>query len=97
MIIHYGYTDGSGRYYVTIDAEKCDACNACIEKCPQNVLTLDTIMIDLDDKEVAVVDDAQRKKLQYSCATCHQENQANEILCVQACEKGAITTTWEKK
>jgi len=35
MIIHYGYKDGSGSYYVTIDADKCDACNACIEKCPQ--------------------------------------------------------------
>ncbi len=94
MIIHYGYTDGSGKYYVSIDAEKCDACNACIEQCPENVLILDMVMIDIDDKQVAVVDEVQRKKLQYTCAGCHQ---GDKIPCVQACEKGAITTTWEKK
>lgn len=94
MIIHYGYEDGSGRYYVSIDAEKCDACNACIEKCPENVLQIDTVMVDLDDKQVAVVDDAKRKKLQYTCAVCHQ---GKEIPCILACEKGAITATWEKK
>ncbi len=93
MIIHYGYTDGSGKYYVSIDAEKCNTCKVCIEKCPQNVLTIDTVMIDLDDKEVAVVDENQRKKLQYTCASCHQ---GEEIPCIKACKEGAIKTTWEK-
>lgn len=94
MIIHYGYEDGSGKYYVSIDAEKCDACSACIEICPQKVLKIDTVMIDIDDKEVAVVDEAQRKKLHYACAFCHQ---GNKIPCVQACVKGAIFATWQKK
>ena len=94
MIIHYGYEDGSGRYYVSIDAEKCDACAACIEKCPQKILTFDTVMIDLDDKRVAVVDETQRKKIGYLCASCHE---GNNIHCVQACEKGAIVAAWEKK
>ncbi|MBN2567804.1 MAG: 4Fe-4S binding protein [Deltaproteobacteria bacterium] len=94
MIIHYGYEDGSGRYYVSIDAEKCDACNACIEKCPQKVLKIDTVMLDLEDKQVAVADDTQRKKIRYLCASCHQ---SKEILCIRACGKGAITATWEKK
>lgn len=93
MIIHYGYKDGSGSYYVSIDAQKCDACNVCIEKCPENVLTIDTVMIDIDDKQVAVVDEAQKKKLQYLCASCHE---GKEVPCVGACEKGAITATWEK-
>jgi ferredoxin len=94
MIIHYGYEDGSGKYYVSIDAEKCDACNACIEQCPQSVLKIDTVMIDIEDKQVAVVDEAQRKKIQYTCASCHQ---MKEIPCVRACEKGAIAATWQKK
>lgn len=97
MIIHYGYNDGSGSYYVSIDAEKCDACNACIEICPEQALKIDTVMIDLDDKPVAVVDETSRKKLQYVCAACHLKNQAEEIPCIRACEKGAIATTWEKK
>ncbi len=95
MIIHYGYTDASGKYYVSIDAEKCDLCNACIEQCPQKILKSDEVMIDIEDKEVAVVDDAYRKKLQYTCAACHQGN--DDVPCVAACEKGAVATSWEKK
>jgi Fe-S-cluster-containing hydrogenase component 2 len=94
MIIHYGYEDGSGKYYVSIDAEKCDGCSSCINKCPQKALVIDAVLIDLEDKPVAVVHEAHRKKLQYSCASCHQDK---EIHCVQACEKGAIGATWQKK
>jgi Fe-S-cluster-containing dehydrogenase component len=94
MIIHYGYEDGSGRYYVSIDAEKCNACNDCIERCPQKVLAMDTVMIDIEDKNVAVVLESQRKKLKYTCAPCHE---GNNIQCVQACQTGAIVATWEKK
>ena len=94
MIIHYGYEDGSGRYYVSIDAETCDACNACVEQCPQKALKIDTVMIDIEDKAVAVVDELHRKKLQYVCASCHQ---GKETPCARACEKGAIVAIWEKK
>jgi Fe-S-cluster-containing dehydrogenase component len=94
MIIHYGYADASGKYYVSIDAEKCDGCNSCIERCPEKALKIDTVMVDLDDKQVAVFDEAQRKKIQYICASCHL---GKEIPCVQVCEKGAIVATWQKK
>lgn len=93
MIIHYGYADGSGKYYVSIDAEKCDACCACIAQCPRKILKIETILVDLDDKQVAVVAEEYRKKLQYTCAVCHQA----EIPCIRACEKGAIAATWIKK
>jgi ferredoxin len=94
MIIHYGYEDASGKYYVSIDAEKCDACNICIEKCPEKVLKIDMVMLDLDDKPVAVVHESHRKKIQYTCASCHQKK---ELHCVQACAKGAISATWKTK
>jgi len=94
MIIHYGYEDGSGAYYVSIDAEKCNACNACIEICPQKAIVLDTVMIDIEDKRVAVIDETQRKKIKYICALCHRNK---DVRCVQACEKGAVTATWEQK
>lgn len=94
MITHYGYTDGSGTFYVSIDAEKCNGCRSCIEICPQKILTIDTVMLDLDDKEVAVVHESQRKKIKYTCASCHQ---GNEIPCVRSCEKEAIVATWEPK
>lgn len=94
MIIHYGYADGSGKYYVSIDAETCDACNDCIQVCPHHILKIDTVLVDLDDKQVAVVAEAHRKKIQYTCASCHQ---GKEIPCLRACKKGAIATTWQKK
>jgi ferredoxin len=92
MITHYGYTDGSGKFYVSIDAEKCNGCRSCIEVCPSAILAIDTVMIDIDDKDVAVVLETQRKKLKYTCAACHQEN---KIPCVAACKEGAIVATWE--
>jgi ferredoxin len=92
MIIHYGYTDASGKYYVSIDAEKCNTCKACIEKCPQKILTLENVMIDLDFKDVAAVTEAQRKKLKYTCGPCHE---GKEIPCVQSCREGAIVATWQ--
>jgi ferredoxin len=94
MIIHYGYEDGSGRYYVSIDADMCDACNDCIAQCPQKIIKIDTVMIDIDDKEVAVVDDSYRRKIKDTCGACHKQH---EIHCIRACTKGAIATTWEQK
>jgi NAD-dependent dihydropyrimidine dehydrogenase PreA subunit len=94
MITHFGYTDGSGKYYVSIDDEKCDGCKSCVEKCPQKILTIDTVMVDLDDKDVAAVLESQRKKIKYTCASCHQ---GKELPCVLACTKGAIGATWETK
>jgi ferredoxin len=94
MIIHYGYEDGSGKYYVSIDAETCNACGACIEKCPQKILAFEEVLIDLDFKQAAVVKETERKKIKYSCGSCHE---GKDIPCVQACEKGAIVATWAKK
>jgi ferredoxin len=94
MITHYGYEDGSGSFYVSIDAEKCDACNACVDQCPQKVLAIDTVMIDIEDKRAAVVDEARRKRIKYTCASCHQQS---DVRCVLACTKGAVSATWAQR
>jgi len=94
MIIHYGYEDGSGRYYVSINAETCTMCGACITACPQKIITSDLVMIDIDDKQVAVIDDACRKRLRDTCGMCHKDG---NVKCVTACTMGAISATWEPK
>jgi Fe-S-cluster-containing hydrogenase component 2 len=88
MITHYGYTDGSGEYYIIIDTDKCNGCGKCISKCPESALQLETVLIDLDDKTVASVTEVHRKKIKYTCSSCKPEN--NNTPCVIACEGKAI-------
>ena len=37
MKISYGYSDGTGEYYITVDTGKCDGCGKCVEACPAAV------------------------------------------------------------
>ena len=93
MITHYGYSDGSGDYYITIDTDRCNGCGKCVKQCPQSALQLETMLIDLEDKTVASVNEDSRKKIRYTCAACKPE--ANMPPCVFACETKAINCTWK--
>ena len=44
MITHYGYSDGSGEYYITIDSDKCNGCGICVKQCPMSALQLETFV-----------------------------------------------------
>jgi ferredoxin len=93
LITHYGYTDGSGEYYIVIDADKCNGCGKCVSKCPMGVLQLETMLIDLDDKTVASVKEDQHRNLRYTCAECKPESGITP--CTIACEQKAIKTSWK--
>jgi ferredoxin len=93
VITYYGYADGSGEYYIVIDADKCDGCGKCVKTCPQNVLQLETMLIDLDDKTVASVTEEQRKKLRYSCSECKPES--GQTPCTSSCGQKAVKTSWK--
>lgn len=95
VITYYGYQDGSGEYYIVIDAEKCDGCADCIKVCPKCALKLETVFIDLEDKLVAVVTEEQRKKIKYTCFPCKPED--GNVPCVQACNQNAIKCIWKPK
>ena len=95
MITHYGYSDGSGEFYVVIDAAKCNGCGNCIEKCPQKALEMTTLLIDLEDKTVAAVTEQHRKKIKYTCSSCKPENGGSP--CVMACSQDAIKCVWNPR
>ena len=95
MITHYGYSDGSGDYYITLDTDKCNGCGLCIQKCPQGMLQLETIFIDLEDKTVASVKEEHRKKIKYTCASCKPET--NKTICQLACKTEALKCTWKEQ
>jgi len=93
MITHYGYIDGSGEYYISIDAEKCNGCCKCIKECPQQALELGSVMVDLEEKLVATVAENHRRKIKYTCSPCKPES--GKAPCVVACDQNAITCTWK--
>jgi Fe-S-cluster-containing hydrogenase component 2 len=95
VITYYGYQDGSGEYYIVIDAEKCNGCGDCIEKCPQGALKMETMFIDLEDKLVAAVTEEHRKKIRYTCSPCKPESSV--VPCVKACDQKAIQCIWKQK
>lgn len=91
MIYNYGYQDGSGEYYITIDGEKCSACRKCIEVCPHGVLEL---WIDDDDKLIAKVADIASKKISYICTACRSVSAPSLHPCNQVCEPAALVHSW---
>lgn len=93
MIANYGYKDGSGEYYITIDTDKCTGCGSCVDACPGGVMAVGEDEHDpMSDEEVAFVTDAERKKIKYTCAPCKGEGKTPP--CMEACEPGAITHSW---
>ena len=91
MIAHYGYKDGSGEYFISIDSNKCTGCEKCIPACPGNVLEM--ITDDYDDT-VAAVTDEQRRKIKYTCMQCKPSTGERDLPCVNVCEPVAIVHSW---
>lgn len=93
MLAHYGYKDGSGDYYISIDTDKCGACptRGCVAACPAKVFE---IITDDYDEKVAAVTAQHVKKLKYSCAPCKPNAGRIELPCCSACPSEAITHSW---
>ena len=91
MTVHYGYTDGTGDYFITIDSGRCDGCGDCVEACPAGVLVL--AREDGNQPRAKLREDA-RKRIALLCPgfdSCSSRNEAN---CHSVCLKDAIAHTW---
>ena len=92
---NYGYKDGSGEFFITIDTDLCNSCGSCVKACAANVLEMAEDELDpLGDEIIATVSEEHRKKIKYSCAPCKPSGEAKELPCVLACEPGAIEHSW---
>ena len=88
MIYNYGYQDGLGEFYITIDGELCDGCAQCVSACSSGVLEMWT---DDYDSYVVKVVDREKKRISYTCAACTPDSHVRPRLCHAACKAGAIT------
>lgn len=95
MIAHYGYQDGTGEYYISIDTVHCAACpvgNACVSACPQQMFE----MIEDDyGQPMAWIKEDSRRWLSDDCTPCKKASADQSGLpCVAACTPGAIEHSW---
>lgn len=93
MTANYGYTDGSGNYYITINTEACPTCqsHACVAACPERMFAVEPD--DYDDL-AAMVKREFTKQLKYKCAPCKPLANPPPPPCVAACPAAAITHSW---
>jgi ferredoxin len=96
MIVDYGYKDGSGEYFISIDTNKCNGCGACIPACPAQVFELKTEdpYDPFREEPVVVVKEEERKKINFTCSPCKPVSNRSPLPCMQACPSEAITHSW---
>jgi ferredoxin len=95
MIANYGYKDGSGEFFISIDTDKCDGCGKCMEICTWGVMVVGDDENDpLREEPVARVSEEHRKKIKYSCAQCKPVSGATTPPCILSCEPEAISHSW---
>jgi len=89
--VQYGYSDGTGEYFITIDTGLCNGCGECVKSCPAGIFTTEE---DGSAEPRAKVKEDARKKLAFLCpgaAACQTRNGGN---CHSVCPTDAITHSW---
>jgi ferredoxin len=92
---NYGYSDGSGDWYISIHSAACNGCGDCVEACPASLFELTKDEFDpLSDELKAGIKKSEQKSLKYACATCKPRQNRPPLPCVAACIPGAIAHSW---
>lgn len=86
MIIQYGYIDGTGEYFISIDNVKCDGCKKCIQVCPEDIFE---IFFDEFDNIKVKVKDENTRKIGYICLGINGCGKCRKI-----CQLSAIDLSW---
>jgi predicted CoA-substrate-specific enzyme activase len=89
--VQYGYSDGTGNYFITVDTSLCDGCGKCVPACPSDIIE---VAADEGGQLKARVKEEARQKLALLCPG-HKECVGRlGVNCQRACTRDAISHTW---
>ena len=96
VLANYGYSDGSGNYFITIDTDKCNGCGNCVTACPVGVFEVveEDPNDPMNDGPIAIVSQDRINKLNYECSLCKPSKNRPDLPCMAACKAGAISHSW---
>jgi predicted CoA-substrate-specific enzyme activase len=91
MKVQYGYSDGTGEYFITIDTALCDGCGECVLACPSAVFTMEKTD---SAQPVARVREEVRKRLSLVCPGINSCKATCRVNCHSVCKQEAISHSW---
>ncbi len=91
MLVHYGYTDASGDYRISIDQDVCDGCGKCVDVCPEELFMIEE---DDYDREVAMIKDDLVRQIGYRCPGHQRCKDKIGETCQEVCPHDIISLTW---
>ena len=92
---NYGYSDGSGDWYIRINTKLCNGCANCVDACPTGSFELTEDAYDpLSGELKASIKAAHRNSIKYDCGPCKPVQDRPPLPCVAVCEAEAISHSW---
>ncbi|UCB43759.1 MAG: 4Fe-4S binding protein [Dehalococcoidales bacterium] len=89
--VQYGYNDGTGDYFITINLGSCDGCGECVSACPEGIFE---VFQEDGHQPKARVTEASRKRLSILCPGYHSCSSEHRTNCLSICQQNAISLTW---